>query len=161
MNTMSSEFTQSIAIASPVNEVPDLILFVESRIPRLVGSFALSLRLGRPGTAYATPAYLYGALTFKESEVALLRAALSPGGELHERGIRARRNLFSALEVKAPGTAPNKTSVVVIESGQEIPQGTDWSLTRVSKDRFFEELGETLGGDGSPVEELAAPEPAI
>lgn len=156
-----SEFTQSVMFAAPPTMLPDLKVAVEESVPRLSGAFSLELRLGRAGTTYANAAFLFGALTLKEAEVALLRPMLSPQGALYELGCRARRNLFGAREVKAPAVVEGKITVDVIEAGAEIPAGVEWDTTRVSKERFFEELGVTMGGDGSPVEQLEAPEPAI
>lgn len=46
-------------------------------------------------------------------------------------GARGRRMLNA---VDPPGT-------VVLAEGEPIPAGVDWTVTRVAKGRFFEELG--------------------
>ena len=60
-----------------------------------------------------------------------LRPLFSPGGAAYLLGARGRRML----------NAVDPVSTIVIEAGEPIPAEVDWTVTRVTKERFFEELG--------------------
>lgn len=147
---MQSEYKASVVIACPPAMLPDLKVWMRDNLAVPVEEFDLALRLGPAGTPYANATYLAGGTRFKDAQIDLLRPEVSPGGSLHALGIRARRLLFPQVETTT--NEPGKLQVSVIDSGQEIPAGVDWSATRLTRDRFFEELA---------VEQLEAPEPAI
>lgn len=159
----ASEFTQSVMIACPPAMLPDLRQWFGAHTPRVMEGegFVLHKRLGREGTSYGSPIFLQGALTFKESEIEELKPAARPGGELHTLGIYFRRNLFGQYEVAAPDTEEGKTQVTVIGEGEAIPEGVDWLVTRLSEERFYQELGVYAGGDESPLTQLLPPEDVI
>lgn len=148
--SMPSEYNASVIFAAPPAMLPDLKVWMRDNLSIPLESFDLVLRLGPEGTPYADATHQAGAMTFKSAQIELLRPEVSPGGGLHALGIRARRLVFPPAETTT--NEPGKLQVSVIEEGQEIPAGVDWSATRVSRDRFFEELA---------VVQLEAPEPAI
>lgn len=147
---MASEYNASVIFACPPSALPDLKVWARDNLSIPVGDFDLVLRLGPDGTPYAEASHLAGAMTFKGPQIELLRPEVSPEGGLYALGIRARRLVFPPAETTSG--EPGKLQVEVIEEGQPIPSGVDWSATRLTRDRFLEELG---------VVQLEAPEPAI
>jgi hypothetical protein len=117
----------------------------------------LTQRLGpEVGGDYDAPLYYAGALSLSEAEILLIRSEFRAGGDLYGLGCRARRLLFPPKEIAAPGVASGKITVEVLDS-LPIPEGVDWSVTRVTKDLFFEELGLP----GAPLVVLSPPDEAI
>lgn len=147
---MPSEYNASVLFACPPAQLPDLKVWMRDNLAIPVDDFDLVLRLGPDGTPYASATHLAGAMTFKAAQIELLRPEVSPEGGLYALGIRARRAFFPPAETTT--NQPGKLQVDVIDVGGEIPGGVDWSATRLTKDRFFEELA---------VVQLEAPEPAI
>lgn len=153
---MSTSFTSSVIFAAPPNAAAALQAYLIEALVRLngdVGNVALTQRLGLDGGDYNAPLFYAGAMTLSDAEILLIRDEFRDGGDLYALGVRARRQLFGATEIAAPGSAPGKTTVTVITE-LPIPGEVDWSVTRVSKDAFFAELGLP----GAPLVVLSPPE---
>jgi hypothetical protein len=153
---MSFVPASSVIFAAPPAVAASLQAYLIETLVRLGGaidSVALTQRLGPDGGDYADPSFYVGAMTLSEAEILLIRSEFRAGGTLYDAGCRARRLLFPPKEIAAPGTAPGKLTVDVVET-LPIPGGVDWETTRVAKDAFFAELG--LPGD--PLVVLSPPE---
>lgn len=137
--TMSQTLrTQRIFLAAPPAALAALQAFLYG-LGRPVGSVDLVIETGASPSGPVL--YRAGSDTYTEAEVIALRPWVSPGGEGHALGIRARRGINATLEIAAPDTAPGKATVNVIEEGEPIPAEVDWADTRLTFPRFLEELG--------------------
>lgn len=134
---MPSAYKNRLHFAVPVAEVAVLTAFLVTALGRAPDEIGFSVRASPNNTGEATT--LLSSEVFTDEEVDALRPYVSPGGSGHLIGIRARRGFNEATETTTG--EPGKTQVTVIESGEPIPQGADWDTTRVSFDRFLEELG--------------------
>jgi hypothetical protein len=153
---MSFTPSSSVIFAAPPAVAAPMQAYLVATLVRLngdVGQIALTQRLGLPGGDYNAPLFYVGAMTLSEAEIALIRDEFRAGGALYDAGARARRQLFPPTEIAAPGTAPGRLTVTVIEE-LPIPGDTDWAVTRVKKDAFFAELGLP----GAPLEVLDPPD---
>lgn len=160
VHLMSTQFASSVIFAAPPLEAASLQAFLVTALVRLGGDveqIPLTQRLGpEEGGDYDAPLFYVGALSLSEAEILLIRSEFRAGGALFAAGCRARRLLFPPTEIAAPGTAPGKITVDVIEE-LPVPEGVDWSVTRVTKDLFFAELGLP----GAPLVVLSPPDEAI
>lgn len=153
-----SEYTSSVMFACPPAALPDLKVWMRDNAAIPVEDFDLALRLGVEGTPYADGPYLFGAMLMKAAQIELLRPSASPEGDLYAIGIRVRRQMFPVKETTT--NEAGKLQVTVIDVGEPIPAGMTaeaWATTRLTKDRFLEELG----APGPALVILEAPEPAI
>ena len=146
-----------VLLACPPAALPTLKVWMRDNAAIPVDEFDLVLRVGPEGTLYAAAPYQYGALQLSAAQIELLRPDVSEGGSLYLLGVRARRAFFPPSETTTG--EPGKLAVTVIDVGEPIPTMTAeaWETTRLTGDRFLEELG----APGAPLVVLEAPEPAI
>lgn len=137
VQTMSSAYKNRLHFASPVAAVAVLSAFFVTALGRSPDEVAFSVRASPDGSGETTT--LLSSEVFTDEEVDALRPYVSPGGTGHLLGIRARRGVNRPTETTS-GEA-GKTPVTEIVSGEPIPANADWDTTRVSFDRFLEELG--------------------
>lgn len=155
---MSTNSSVMLACPPGPNALPTLKVWMEVNCGMPTDDFDLAIRLGPEGGNYNEPSYLFGAMNLTQAQVTLLRPAVSEGGELYLLGIRARRQMFPPAETTT--NEPGKLQVTVIDSGEPTPTGMTaelWATTRLTRDRFLEELG----APGAPLAYLEPPEPAI
>lgn len=156
--SMSENASSSVMFACPPAALASLKVWMRDNAAIPVESFDLALRIGAEGTAYADAPMLFGAMQMKAAQIELLRASVSPEGDLYALGVRARRRIFPPQETTT--NEAGKLQVDVIDAGQPIPAGMTaeaWATTRLTLDRFLEELG----APGAALIVLEAPEPAI
>lgn len=165
---MASEFNFLLLLACPPAVLPDLKVWMRDNCSVPIEEFDLAIHLGVEGAAYEDAAFLFGSLLCKPSWIELLRPEVSPEGELYSLGVRARRFIFQPLEVPLPAVEQGKLSVNVIDAGTDVPNPADWNITRVTLDKFLEELGIQYGLsltppvlNHPPLVQLAPPEPSI
>lgn len=142
---MSFEPNFLVAFAAPPLLAASLQAYLISALTRLKGDLnevALTQRLGPTGGDYDNPLFFAGALSLSEAEILLIKSEFRSGGDLYDAGVRARRLFFPPKEVAAPDEAEGKLTVQVIGAEDlPVPEGQDWSATRLTKDAFFKELG--------------------
>lgn len=134
---MPSAFINRVHFSAPVAQVPALTAFFVLSLGRSPEEVGFAVRASPDGTGEATA--LLSSEVFTNAEVEALRPYVSPGGAGYLLGIRARRGVNRQTETTT-GEA-DKTPVTEIAVGEAIPVGADWDVTRVTFDRFLEELG--------------------
>lgn len=157
-NVSMSNPVSSVMFACPPNAVAALKVWMRDNCARDPESFVLARRVGVEGSLFDNALFHFAAATFSAPEIELMRPAVSEGGELYLLGIRARRQMFPPAETTT--NEPGKLQVTVIDSGEPTPTGMTaelWATTRLTRDRFLEELG----APGAPLVYLEPPEPAI
>jgi len=126
---MATAFDHTLILACPPDQIEAVASVCAAATLRPLEEYAFSLRIGVGGASPAT--YLVGSGVYTSAQVDALRPLFSPGGAAYLLGARGRRML----------NAVDPPSTVVIDVGQPIPAEVDWTVTRVTKERFFEELG--------------------
>lgn len=80
-----------------------------------------------------------------ETMLAAMRPLIAEGGDWFVMGVRGRLALFSALESTANPPPSGKIHVTVLDPGATYPTTPEeWETTRVSQERFFEEVAESV-----------------
>lgn len=126
---MSTAFDHTLILATPPAVREQVASLCSAATLRPLEDWSFTLQVAPGGAAPA--AYLVGSGVYTSAQVDALRPLFQPGGAAYLLGARGRRMLNTA---DPPGT-------LVIEAGAPIPPAVDWMATRVTKERFFEELG--------------------
>lgn len=154
-NVPMSNPVSSVMFACPPNAVAALKVWMRDNCARDPESFVLARRVGVEGSLFDNALFHFAAATFSAPEIELMRPAVREGGELYILGVRVRRNMFPPAETTT--NEPGKLQVVLIDVGEEIPADPEWATTRLTVDRFLEELG----APASPLVFIDPPEDVI
>lgn len=126
---MSTAFDHTLILATPPAVREQVASLCAAATLRPLEDWGFTLQVAPGGVAPA--AYLVGSGVYTSAQVDALRPLFQPGGAAYLLGARGRRMLNAA----------DPPETVVIEVGEPIPAAVDWTVTRVSKERFFEEMG--------------------
>lgn len=141
----STEFDQTVFLSAPLLQVSAIQSLLAAATGRTQAEaeadFPFINRNGPGGQAGAGEVRLVAGVFSTEQIDAGIRALFEPGGSAYLLGGRSRRGLNEATETTTHEAG--KLQVTVLGVGDSIPENVDWSVTRMTIDRFRQELGVT------------------